>query len=73
MNDRSDDKLRDVLRSALPPMGDVELPRDLWPRMLDRLDRRRASVAWFDWALLAFIAIWLLIFPNALPALLYHL
>jgi hypothetical protein len=73
MNDRDYESLRAALRSALPPVGDAEPSRDLWPRMLERLDRRSARVAWFDWALVALLSVWLVLFPNALPALFYHL
>ena len=61
------------LREALPPMGPEELRRDLWPQMLQRLERPRVRVPWFDWALLALTGAALILFPALIPALLYQL
>ena len=74
-------ELRDKLRDAFPPAGDLEngteLRRDLWPEMLRRLEQSRGlslhQVPWFDWALLAVSAAALVFFPALIPALLYHL
>ncbi len=66
-------KLREQLREALPPMGQEELRRDLWPQMLQRLERPRVKVPWFDWALLAVTGAALILFPALIPALLYQL
>jgi hypothetical protein len=78
-------RLGETLRSAVPPMGKGEPPRDLWPRMLQRIEgtpgrpahshRRQwfAGVPWFDWALLGVAAVAMLLFPALIPALLYHL
>jgi len=41
--------------------------------MLRRLDAQPLRVPWFDWALAAAVAAMLLLFPNAIPALLYQL
>jgi hypothetical protein len=41
--------------------------------MLKRLEARPTAVPWFDWALLAVVAVWLAFFPGAIPVLLYHL
>ena len=62
-----------MLKSALPPMGDAELRRDLWPEMLKRMDRQPMRVPWWDWVLLAGASVMLLLFPGVIPALLYHL
>ncbi len=69
----NDDELQQLLKSAVPPVVDTELKHDLWPRMLRRLDERRLPVLWFDWALVAFVAVCLLAFPATVPGLLYHL
>jgi len=50
-----------------------QLNRDLWPRMLQRLEQASTNVPWFDWALLALLALWLLFAPKGIPVLLYHL
>jgi hypothetical protein len=70
--------LREKLQSALPPMKDAELQRDLWPLMRQRMEERpgyafAAGVPWFDWVLLGFASVALVFFPALIPALLYHL
>ena len=64
-----------LLRRAFPPLQNAELQRDLWPQMLRRLDAQSQPlrVPWFDWVLAAAVAVMLLLFPNAIPALLYQL
>jgi len=66
-------ELRTLLKREFPPVQKAELQRDLWPQMHRRLDTRPFSVPWFDWALAAAVAAMLLLFPNAIPALLYQL
>jgi len=75
MNNHEDDKeLRALLKQAFPPIQDTELQRDLWPQMLRRMDEHPPlHVPWFDWVLAAGTVAALLIFPGAIPALLYHL
>ena len=73
MSEANNEKIRYVLRRAIPPMADRELKRDLWPQMLRRLEERTTQVPWFDWALVALLAIWFSFSPEAIPVLLYHL
>jgi hypothetical protein len=76
MNEHEQQRIEQLLRKSLPPISTrfgTELPRDLWPSMLKRLETRPTSVPWFDWALLAAVAAWLVSFPGAIPVLLYHL
>jgi hypothetical protein len=73
MSEENNEKIRGVLRRAIPPVADRELKRDLWPQMLRRLEERPAQVPWFDWALVALLAIWFFFSPEAIPILLYHL
>jgi hypothetical protein len=76
MNHDDDKDLREMLKQAIAPVTGTELRRDLWPQMLQRLDQRQPQairVSWFDWALAALAAAALLLFPGAIPALLYHL
>jgi hypothetical protein len=71
-----DREIEQLLKDTLQPISGrvgAELQRDLWPAMLTRLEARPAQVPWFDWALLAAVAAWLLFFPGAIPVLLYHL
>ena len=79
-------KLAALLRHSLTPVN-RELDRDLWPKMLQRLDRGAgnrnwfadlfspaalASVPWFDWALLAAVIIGVCLFPRSIPVWLYQ-
>jgi hypothetical protein len=76
-HDQELDELRKTLQGAVPPVAQPGPQRDLWPRMLRRIEEppRRVSfrVPWFDWALLGVAAAALLLFPSLIPALLYHL
>ncbi|HXR14612.1 MAG TPA: hypothetical protein VN777_00260 [Terriglobales bacterium] len=72
MNEPRDEEIQSLLKQAIAPLT-RNLERDLWPRMLQRLDERSATVPWFDWALLALLALWLCFSPQAIPVLLYHL
>ena len=70
MNEPLDEKLRSLLSSAFPPGGE---PReDLWPRMLDRLNRRETRWSWFDFALGGSAAAVLAAFPQVIPWVLFH-
>ena len=73
MNERNDEKLRKILQSAIPPLEDPELKRDLWPQMLRRLEERTIRVSWLDWALVALVIVCLLVFPEVIPGVLYQL
>jgi hypothetical protein len=68
----TDDRLEQVLRAALPPTQDSAAPRDLWPSLVERLDGRpRWSL--IDLGLGAAAALALLMFPEWLGPLVYHL
>ena len=73
MNERNDENLRRLLKSAVAPVADIELRQDLWPRMLKRLDEETVRVSWLDWVLIALLPVWFLLFPEVIPLLLYHL
>jgi hypothetical protein len=68
-----DKALNDLVKRALGPTGSRELQRDLWPRMLARLEEPPIRAPWWDWALAAAIVLCLLLCPAAIPAVLYHL
>jgi len=72
MSEQGDEEIRGLLKQAMVPV-DPELRRDLWPKMLRRLEERPTRGLWFDWALVALLAIWFFFFPEAIPILLYHL
>ena len=76
MNEFDQERIKQLLKNSLPPISGrvgAELPRDLWPAMLKRLEATPTAVPWFDWALLAAVAACLAFFPGAIPVLLYHL
>jgi hypothetical protein len=74
-NQENEKELQTLLQRAFPPVQNAELQHDLWPQMLRRLDAQPEPlrIPWFDWALAAVVAAALLLFPNAIPALLYQL
>lgn len=67
------DELNKIVREALPPIGDTELQRDLWPQMLRRLDQRSPRVHWLDWALAAAVLVSFFVFPEAVLGFFYQL
>ena len=73
MNHQDDDELRELLKRNIPPVGNREPSRNLWPQMLERLSRQPVQIPWFDWALAALVGAAVLIFPGIIPALFYHL
>ena len=73
MNHENDNDLRELLKQSIPPAPNTELRRDLWPHMLEKLDRQPVRVPWFDWALAALACAALIFFPGIIPALFYHL
>ena len=70
--ERMQQLLKQMMLSVAGRVG-AELRRDLWPAMLKRVEARPVKVAWFDWALLGAVAVWLVFFPGAIPLLLYYL
>ena len=76
MNESNDQRMLALLRSSLPPIGEAELPRDLWPDMLRRIESSAAQAATFsvlDWVIAALIVAFIAVFPRLIPGLLYHL
>jgi hypothetical protein len=78
MNAHDDERMKEVLRRALPPVEGDELGRDLWPAMLRRMDAESGAAqspgwAWFDAALLAGMVAFGVFVPAAIPVLLFYL
>lgn len=74
METNSEDRMKELLRQALPPVDvDAGPRRDLWPLALKRLDARPAILPWFDWALLAGLLALAALFPATIPVFLYYL
>ena len=73
MSDPRDERLVRALRRALPPVGEGGPERDLLPLLRRRLEARAAPVSRFDWVLLAALLASIVLFPESLLTLLYHL
>jgi hypothetical protein len=67
-----DQQLADRLRAALPPTRDIAVPRDLWPSLVERLEKA-PSWSMLDVGLCAAVAASLLVFPEWLWVFVYHL
>jgi hypothetical protein len=67
-----DNELTSMVRSAFPPTPDAGPSRDLWPRVVDRM-RSRPEPDWIEIALAALVVLLLMIFPEWLSVLAYHL
>jgi hypothetical protein len=83
MNAHDEDRIKELLRQAMPPVGAEAEPApepniDLWPAVLRRLDTQspaqpQLNWVWFDWALLAGVVAVTVAFPASIPMLLYYL
>jgi hypothetical protein len=72
VSDERLEKLGELLRAALPPTEEVSPRHDVWPALTRRLDQKpRWSV--LDVGLAAAAAAALLLFPEWLWLLVYHL
>jgi hypothetical protein len=67
-----DERFKQLLRGALPPVTARQPSRDLWPSVAERMERR---VTWsgFDISLAVAVAVALVVFPEALWFIAYHL
>jgi hypothetical protein len=73
MNAHDEERMKQLLRKAMPPVGEAEPARDLWPAMLRRLDAKADAPPWFDWALLGGLVVFAAFFPASIPVFLYYL
>jgi hypothetical protein len=82
MNKSQQDRLKNLLRTAIPRLHhELEPARDLWPAVLRRLDETpepspgllSRPIPWFDWVLAGGLAIFVVAFPATIPLLLYYL
>ena len=75
----NDEKVERVLRAAMPRVGEDAAPEhDLWPQLKARMEqgegaRESVGLPWFDWALLAALAVVVSVSPAALSMLFYCL
>jgi hypothetical protein len=73
MNNDDEARLRDLVKDSFRSPAHAELEHDLWPRMLRRLDQGHVRPSWVDGVLAAAAGVWILVFPEVIPGLLYHL
>lgn len=73
MNAQDEDRIRELLKKALPSIGEAEPARDLWPDMLRRMDATQDAPPWFDWALAGALVGFVAFVPMSIPVLLYYL
>ncbi|MGA2569987.1 MAG: hypothetical protein ABSF23_05665 [Terracidiphilus sp.] len=82
MNAHEKNRIKQLLRQALPPVDSAAEPsRDLWPAVLRRLDAESGAQGralpsappWFDWALLAGLIVFAASFPASIPVFIYYL
>jgi hypothetical protein len=73
----NEEQVKELLKQALPRMTESESAHDLWPDVLRRMETtaeiRPVSVPWFDWALIAGLAGFVLFVPASIPVILYYL
>ncbi len=67
-----DDRLQHLLRSALPRATGQGPSRDLWPLVAKQM-QVPVEPSWFDISMAAIVAILLIMFPEWLLLLVYHL
>jgi hypothetical protein len=73
IDDRENSQFHQILRDALRSDVPMDLDRDLWPRMRERLAAPPASPSLVDWALIVAIAGAAVLFPNVMLGVLYNL
>ena len=74
MNGNDDfDFTHEQLRADLPPWQEPELKRDLWPRMLRRMEENPVRFGWAEWTAAGLIGLALAAFPEVIPMMLYNL
>ena len=67
----TDDELVRLLRAAIPPTTADELPTDLWPSLVRRIEPR-PTWFWIDLTLAVAIAVALFIISEWFPLLAYY-
>ena len=68
----TDERLQELLLTALKPSADAAPRRDLWPRMANRFEQA-PRWSYLDLGLAAAVVAALAIYPEWLWALAYHL
>ncbi len=72
MNAHDEERIKQMLKQSLAPMGAAEPAHDLWPTLLRRLEAKPAP-PWYDWALAGGLAVFSVALPTSIPVILYYL
>jgi hypothetical protein len=73
MNSLPDDKVRELLKAALPESPAGHAREDLWPAVRRRIHETRARPTGLEYALIAAAAVLCLLRPSVIEFLLLHL
>jgi hypothetical protein len=68
----TEELIKDLLRSALPPASRQSPSRDLWPHVVNRIEASPAW-SWLDTSVAVGVTIAVLIFPKAILLIAFHL
>jgi hypothetical protein len=68
---RNDEVVKELLRSAIQPIPDLQLSGDLWPQMLERMQSSEARWSFWDWAAVAAVVAGMAASPAAWSLILY--
>jgi len=68
----TDDRLKELLRGAMPPSNDSGPARNLWPALAQRVDRG-PEWSYVDLSLAAAVVVALVSFPELIWLMAYHL
>ena len=72
-DEQFDERFSELLRGTVWPAGRTPAPRDLWPRMRERIERPRLSWSWLDAALAAAAVLGCALAPQAWTIVFAHL
>jgi hypothetical protein len=69
----NDERIKELVGNAIGRIGEANLERDLWPDVRRKLDEQTMHVSPFDWALIVAVTAWMVVFPESVIAIVYHL
>lgn len=74
MNETDDaDKLQEFLKAAKLAPRELQIRKDLWPRVLTRVHQTPFRVTPLDWVLTGVVVTLCLLYPEVIPVLVCHL
>lgn len=69
----NDQQTQALLKQHMKPMAQAEPSRDLWPRMLRRLDEKPRPFSNFDLVLFALVVLVIILWPKSIAGFFYQL